>query len=406
MKETIVSFIGSVVPDTPEYVGPGFSRAGNLAQIGFLEAISTSGMRIGTVLSSQPVAHFPKGRVLIQGSRKVEVLPGLHETLVPLLNIFIVRDILRALYIYCYVFLWSLRHFGKRRIVITYNVGVPPVLPLQFIASLTGTKVTSIIYDIVPAAAYNKGIRKLLFYDCVMRLGQWAIPRLSGRIVITDPIAERFGGGKHYLRVDGGVTQAVVDRLFPLLPAETGQDLVLFFAGGINEWNHVPMLLEMMRTHPDARLQLWFAGSGASLPLVREAASRDSRIVYHGMLDLDQLFELYKRADVLLNLRNSSDPTMKYHFPSKLLEILAVGKPVLTTSITHIKAVYGDYCFILEDETLDGLFRVVQAISELGPVKRFEMGARARAFMLREYTWKAQGARIRAYLEGEVAGRK
>jgi glycosyltransferase involved in cell wall biosynthesis len=262
----------------------------------------------------------------------------------------------------------------------------------------------SILYDVAWPEGLKYGWLKTLVAKALIKSASSVIPKLDGRIVITDLIAKHYAPNGHFLRVDGGITELVQRRLFPLVSAPKGDSLILLFAGGIDEWNHIPLLLEMMRLYPDQAIQLWLAGNGAHLNDVIEAAKTDTRIVYHGTLNHDQLFELYKKADVLLNLRNTKDPAMQYHFPSKLLEILTVGKPVITTSIAHIREEYGPYCFVLVDETPTALMELVQKIKSMSPEERVLIGKKAREFMLREHTWKKQGQRIKEYLEKEVLG--
>lgn len=400
-----VAFVGQVVPDTSEYNSiPGFTRAGNLAQIGFLDGILHANIPLGVVLSSQPVAYFPQNKTIIKRGRPIELFPGVSVKLVPLINLFLVRDILRACYIYAYLLTWSLRNLRKVRIVLTYNLSVPPILPLLMLARLTGSKIVAILYDVAWPEGLTYGWIKTFIYKILTQSADSCIPRLDGRIVITDSIAKHFAPGKHFLRVDGGITELVQCRLFPLVPAKDDEDLVLLFAGGLDNWNHIPMMLDMMRRYPEQKLKLWIAGNGALVKDVLEAQKTDERILYHGVLNHDQLFELYKKADILLNLRNTKDPAMAYHFPSKLLEILTVGRPVISTPVAHAREVYGAYCFVLDEETPQALFERIQEITALSPEERLAFGQRARDYMLREHTWKRQGEKIRAYLEQEVLG--
>lgn len=406
MNRSVIAFVGQVVPDTPEYDILGFTRAGNLAQIGFVDGFVHAGLPLDVVLSSQPIAYFPRSQTLVRGSRSVALFPGVAIKLVPLVNVFMLRDALRALYIYGYLFLWSLRHIRKRRLILCYNLSVPPILPLLVLSRMTGTKVIGILYDVVWPEGFTYDFVRHTVYKTLAVMAQWCIPRLDGRIVITDSIARKFAPGRSFLRIDGGVTELVINRLFPLETLEHNDRLTLLFAGGIDEWNHLPLLLQMMRERPDARIRLWLAGNGALVHLVKAAAQADPRIQYFGTLNHSQLFDLYQKADVLLNLRNTKDSTTQYSFPSKLLEILAVGKVVITTPIAHVDETYAPYCFVLKEESPQALFERIQEITALSPEERLAFGQRARDYMLREHTWKRQGEKIRAYLEHEVLGEK
>jgi glycosyltransferase involved in cell wall biosynthesis len=195
--------------------------------------------------------------------------------------------------------------------------------------------------------------------------------------------------------VDGGITNIVSDNLFELSPHD-GDEFRMMFAGGVNHWNHIQALLDFMARNRDSNLRLWIAGAGAQVKLVKDAAANDRRIVFYGQLERDALFKLYAQADVLLNLRDMGDPALAYHFPSKLLEMLVMGKPVITSSTNHAKESYGHICKVIDK--IEQLDEAVGELRKMTADERCEYGKRARVWMLANKTWRAQGPTIREYL--------
>jgi glycosyltransferase involved in cell wall biosynthesis len=126
----------------------------------------------------------------------------------------------------------------------------------------------------------------------------------------------------------------------------------------------------------------------------------DKRVVYKGILDHAALFKLYEDADLLLNVRVTRSMNTDYLFPSKMLEYLVVGKPVLSTAVAHVEKDYGDFCYIVEEETAAALAEKIVSVKRIPASERYELGCRARAFMLKNRTWDAQGKRILDYLAG------
>jgi len=387
------------VPDTAEFHLPGFWRAGALAQLGFLDAIHSSGMNISLILSCQPMAYHAVSRRWICPGTKIKLYENVHITLVPAINLFAIREIMRWFFSYAYLAVWSLRNIRHRRVVVTYNISYPPILPLRLITWLFRGKLCSILYDVVPPDNFDAGwLRNIIIHGLIKNAGLKCIPWLDGRIVITDELAQAFAPSKPFLRVDGGVTDLVTNRLFELKPSSK-DDLVMMFAGSLYDINHIQLILEMFAQHPDAKMKLWVAGDGVLRDTVIEASRIDTRVTYYGALNHDKLFELYQKTDIILCLRDTSDSTMKYHFPSKVLETLLVGKMVMTTPTTHLKKDYGHLCYVLEDETPEGCWAMVQQIWVLTPDERCEKGKKSRDFMLKNRTWKALGPSIKSYLE-------
>jgi glycosyltransferase involved in cell wall biosynthesis len=88
----------------------------------------------------------------------------------------------------------------------------------------------------------------------------------------------------------------------------------------------------------------------------------------------------------------------KYFFPSKLMEFLASGTPVISTCPGHVEEEFGDFLFPLKNETPEGLAAAIRHAETAAWETRREMGQRARAFMLANKTWRVQTARISALL--------
>jgi glycosyltransferase involved in cell wall biosynthesis len=146
------------------------------------------------------------------------------------------------------------------------------------------------------------------------------------------------------------------------------------------------------------------AGSGSLEGFAREQAARDPRIRFLGFLPFEDVLELYWSADLLLNARITRAIDTRYFFPSKLMELLASGTPVLSTCTGHVESEYGHVLYLLRDETPEALAARIEEIRRIAPGERFELGRRAREFMLTEKTWRRQGARLADYMRREVLG--
>lgn len=398
-----VGYVGFAVPDTPEYVSPGFSRAGNLAQNGFIEALLTSNVGLDKVWSFRPGSYYPN-RKFFYGAKMETLASGAIARLPWELNVFPFRDLFRHIYVFFALVKWALRSLGCRRVLLSYNTTFPNIWFLRLATWLTGTRLVTIVYEVGLIAGEEQNLLHRLFEPrWYITLRDKTLPYIDGRIFITDAIARDYAPGQHYIRIDGGVTGEVVSRLFPLVEDNGKQTFDMVFAGDISPWNMIPLLLDFMKGNQDKSLRLHIAGSGSMSVNVKKDAMEDGRIVYHGMLNHDDLFRLYEKADVVLNMRDSS---LEYHYPSKLLEILTLGKIVVTTNPSHTKEVYGDISFVLDaaKDALPGQFAsTIARIRTMSPQERCDFGRRAREWMLSHKTWKAQGPALREYIEKYVA---
>jgi glycosyltransferase involved in cell wall biosynthesis len=233
------------------------------------------------------------------------------------------------------------------------------------------------------------------------------LPRFDALVVVSSAIIEDFAPTMRHVRVEGGIIPEIVAPVPPDLKPVQTFDVV--FAGGLEAVNGVePMLDAISRIEGDG-YRFIFAGSGPLEDAVRRAAVEDPRIIYRGFLNLSELLPIYAQADVLINMRLTAKMRSRYFFPSKLMEFLASGTPVISTCTGHVEQEFGDLLFLLKDETPDGLADAIRQVEAMGRKYRLRIGRKAREYMLQRKTWRAQAGRISALLtslSGPAGGRE
>lgn len=399
-----VFLMGAAVPETPEFMVPGFVRSGNMAMQGVSEGLHCTGVDL-TCYGLQPMQAFPRFNRLFAWPLRVTFPSGLKVRYIPALNILMVREVMRGIYAFAAVLRWSLQSRKASRCILMYNLYNPPFGFLLAAARLCRCPIIPIVFDIgMPPHSMGR-LRDWIYRRLESRMHRY-LSRADGRCVIVKSIVDRYAPGRHALLLDGGVSPAILSHLFPLEPrAEAyGDPVVLVCAGSFHPHNGAGLVLQMMRLNRDPRLRVRFAGSGPDVAAIKSFASEDSRVTYEGMLDLDGLFRCYREADVILNIRLTQALDTSTWFPSKVIEALAVGRLVLTTDVAHLRSVYGEYCLILDRETPEALSALVDEIIAMPRAERDAIGRSAREFMLREHTWDHQMKRVVRYCEGICAG--
>ena len=402
-----IIYIGKVAPYEPEFYNmPGYGDAGTLAQLGFIEALYCSGL-LDYAWGFRPIAHWPRVNIQFEKIRRHRLPCGAELHLFPLFNHFLLREISWFISVACCVLWWSISNIGKKRILITYNLSQPNgVVWARLWSWITHTKLVPIVYDMAQIKSFKKSfLVRMTEPDWLDRVHEKFLPRCDGLITITDAIIRDFAPKVSFLRVDGGVGDAVVNRL-PLLERSRCEDkvengaLILMYAGSLAPWNCVKLMLDYMAANKgDKRLELWIAGAGSEEDFVREAAANDGRIKFFGMLRQDKLYELYSKADVLLNLRDVMDPGLVYHYPSKTFEMLAMGKPTIMSNGAHTKSAYGDYCKVIDRIDVACFAEGVDFFRKMTAEQRFEYGRIARQFILKNRQWSCWGSAIGKFLK-------
>lgn len=204
--------------------------------------------------------------------------------------------------------------------------------------------------------------------------------------------------GKPALVMEGQV-DARMELASPLPKYETR---TVLYAGMLHEIYGIVRLAEAFsRTDADAALHIYGGGDGADK--LREIASRDPRIRLFGTVDVAEVVAAESRAHLLVNPRPSDAEFTQYSFPSKNMEYMVSGTPLLTTLLPGMPDAYRDYVYAIADESPAGMERALRETLALSDAALVGMGARAKAYVLANKTNVRQAARLLAFLKGFTA---
>lgn len=386
-------FISSIVPDKEPYNGKGFARSGNNVLLGIAESLPIEEDTI--FLSCRPIASFPRGPLWIKSETIDTGLYVIH--ILPTLNIKIIKGLYWGLIIKRIIRKWSKANQESKRKVLVYNIYSPPISTLYKICKKTHTKLFAILYDLgIPPKHLTLSKMTMMGYRYMARIAKKYIPKLDGRIVINETISKEYARGKSYLLIDGGINSEVINLLPNLYKREPNKQLVITLCGLLWEQNGTRLILECLEKHPDLDVIVCFAGKGVDVGLIEERSVSDKRIRYLGLLSQEEIFKLYEISDVLLNLRIEEPNDM--HFPSKLLEYIATGKHVISTSIAHAERDYGEFMTVLQTISENSLYLAIKNIMDSDPKDIYEQGKLARQFMISNRNWGKRTSEILNYI--------
>lgn len=395
-----VLFISSLTPDRKEYWTNAFARSG-------FNAIKGVGLSMADLIGKDNIEFvsmpsyqsFPNGPLWL--SEKHDILEnGSKVSILPTLNLKVIKTIHWSLQYAKYIRKWAKKHKGEDCKVFIYNTYHPSIDYIYNACKKAGVKLYCMLYDLgVPPKRLGLSRLSMYGYERAEKTAEKYIPRLDGRIVINERIVDHYAPGKDYILIDGGITEQLVGKLFPLKETSSAE-YTFVLAGMLWDQNGTRLILDALEQRPDLNVRVKICGKGIDVPLIQEAAKSDARIEYLGMLTQEELFKVYENADVLLNLR--IEEKEDFHFPGKFLECLAMGKLVLTTPIAHVERDYGNFVKILHNITGEGLACVMEEITLTPKSELLEKGKAARAFMLENRTWSQRTKDIVKYMELKI----
>jgi glycosyltransferase involved in cell wall biosynthesis len=398
-----VAFVGAIIPDEPSFRTKAFSASGQMYQENLLRGLESAGMCDIEVLSYQVLPSFPTSKRIWAKGGNFES-KGLKLQLVPFINITPLKQFLIGVQMWVRLVGWALRRIGKPRVITIYNLTVPPGIFIWAAARMTGSRCVVLLCDVnVPGQRIPSTPATRLDF----RMQRWLAPRFDGRVAVSDAGMRELCPGKSYIRVEGGITQEALEMLqnLPRKSSSCNSHFILAFAGRLDETNGISVMLEAMK-HLPSNFRLLLAGSGPLEDLVRQAADVDDRISFEGMIPFEHVLELYGKSDLLLNVRMTQSLQTQYFFPGKFMEYAASGTPVLSTRTGHIPEEFGNFTYLLNDESACGLAAEVLRIAQIDEADRRRIACVAREYMEKNKMWPRQARRVAEYLCEIVLGQR
>ena len=160
-------------------------------------------------------------------------------------------------------------------------------------------------------------------------------------VLLTEHMKEALPvGGKPYQVVEG-IVSGVPETAEPEI--QTEREKYIVYTGKMDAAFGVKDLVDAMAylDSPDYRLVL--CGGGDSLDYAHCAAEADPRIMALGQVSRETVAQWQRKASVLVNPRANAGEYTKYSFPSKNIEYLLTGKPVVACVLDGMPECYREF---------------------------------------------------------------
>ena len=207
-------------------------------------------------------------------------------------------------------------------------------------------------------------------------------------VFLTKQMASYLHISKPYCVVEGIASETQELRL------EEHKGKIILYTGTLHKKFGVMNLVHAFQQiySPDYRLVI--CGIGDSAEAIKNAAEEDIRISFLGQLSRAEVLEWQRKATVLVNPRQNNEEFTKYSFPSKTMEYLSSGIPVIAYKLDGIPDEYDKYLQYVEDDTIDGLKNKLIELCEMPYEQRQKIGNAGRSFVLKEKNSNIQVRKI------------
>lgn len=148
-------------------------------------------------------------------------------------------------------------------------------------------------------------------------------------------------------------------------------------------------------------VELHIYGDGPYAAELMRVSQEHPNVVYHGTVMNDVVIQAELEADLLINPRPTHEEFTKYSFPSKNIEYMATGTPVLTTELPGMPEEYKQYVYLLQDETEEGIATALKNMAALSADELCAKGIAAKKFVLKEKNNITQAGKLISVLRAQ-----
>lgn len=262
-------------------------------------------------------------------------------------NIWGIRNISRA-----YALKKAIKKYFKNEteeefLILVYCPHTPFLEAAAYAKSLKPkSKICLVVPDLPQYMNLNESGRGLydFFKKFDIRHMEKHIAKVDSFVLLTEPMKDMLRVGERpYLVVEG----IVDDNSYQTneVNADFNGIKRIVYTGKMNKKFGIKELVNSFMRIEGAEYRLILCGDGDAREYVEKKAQEDERIEYKGMVTAKEAANYINMADVLVNPRPNNEEYTKYSFPSKNIDYLMTGKPVVAYMLDGMPEKYRDFLY-------------------------------------------------------------
>lgn len=291
---------------------------------------------------------------------------------------------------------WCLANKNKEKVIIVYTLNA---MVLKMLVKLKkkhhDITVCAIVADLpnMMNLSNNQGLLKRFANKIISGESYSNIDVVDKFVFLTKHMSDYLGNKKPFCVMEGIATNVFGDSDFEI-NKDVSNIKTILYTGTLHRKFGVLHLLEAFSLIKDPDYRLVICGSGDSEKEIRDAAKKDPRIEFMGQCKREDVLKLQRSATVLVNPRMNNEEYTKYSFPSKNMEYLSSGTPLIAYKLDGIPDEYNSFIKYPDDNSIQSMADAIESICELTDVERKSIGLKGREFVISNKNSKMQTNKI------------
>ena len=348
------------------------------------EGIVKNGIQVKT-LSSIPMSQKISSKLF--WFDKKENRNGVEYTYIPFINLKIIRQIFTFFGIVLKVIKESFKE-KKEKVFICDILNTTIATSTLILSRILKFKCLAVVTDL--PRDIGKGLNK--------KINELLQSKYDGYIILTQAMDEVINKKEKPHIIIEGIANEKMKNIENKIE-DKYKNKVCLYAGGLYEKYGVKTLIEAFLQIKDDNIELHLYGTGE---LEQEIKSiEDKRIKFFGVVTNEKVVQEELKATLLINPRFTNQEYTKYSFPSKNMEYMASGTPILTTKLPGMPKEYYDYIYTFEKEDVNGFKTKLEEILSYDRETLSKKGMAAKEFVMKEKNNVVQAKKIIEFITKE-----
>ncbi|MNJ19140.1 Glycosyl transferases group 1 [compost metagenome] len=398
-----VLFLGGIFSDSDknnivQKSKGGMQHAADTLQKNYIQGFSQSpSVDSLTVINLPFIGAYPRrySDIFYQPAAKRETLDRVTIMNVSFFNLTIVKNLHKVVRAVKAILLQMKADKGKPQVLVCYSMHLPFLLACYVVKSLrSDTHFCVIVPDLPEYMAVRRGLAKFA-YNMLSRISYFIVNRADSISAITKDMLGEFDDGIKKVVIEG-----IADKRYIALTDAVERKKYFLYTGTLDRRYGIRNLVDSYVASGVSDYELFICGDGDDRKYVEQIAAVQSGVRYFGQLDRESVLKLQRNAALLVNPRDNDSVYTKYSFPSKIIEYMSSGVPVLMYTLDGIPEEYYDFCYLVPPGS-DGLKMKLLELSKLADSEFVSKGALAKQFIVENKMPDMQVAKLLDAIKGK-----
>lgn len=232
----------------------------------------------------------------------------------------------------------------------------------------------------------------------IVKLHNYILKKYDGFIVLTKEMNRELNKrGKPYVVIEG-IADINMQNEKNLLQNKYDK-LVCLYSGGIEKKYGLDYLVQGFIEANVTNSELHLYGKGNFVKELKHKIKNISNIKYGGEIINSEIIQKQIKATLLINPRRTDEEYTKYSFPSKNIEYMVSGTPMLTTQLPGMPKEYIKYVFLIKKENAEGIKKDLKELLNLPREELHKKGIEAKKWVLENKNNLIQGDKVLRMIE-------